>query len=235
MNDETNNALMVLSFVKGIPNTTSYANFILSNRLSQATDISITPPYLVLDIDINDAMQRQCCKQDAKNMCNICFYIACRWMHYIKGVIALTLLVKRSQIMVTFSGRRGFHFWISGYRASQCAKKYILQELYRNYLHISLQKDFQNFCETVKKQHPDMDARKICPRLLADEAVTLQKNHKLRLPFSVNPNSHRLVVAMDDWQLLNAGCYEEMPDEDCALEKIQPYLDCFNAWLDQQK
>ncbi len=225
---------MVLSISDGekkIARNKTWNEFAFSPWKDQVTNIAISTGTVAFDLDINDAMRRKCCTKEDKSMCDECFQIACLWCIYIREVLSHICRVPSEGILVCFSGRRGFHFWVSDYEATVPVRELILAEVGKVHGTIELAGPYERFVAEAHRRFPHVDVRVTCRFIKFDRLVTTQIGHKVRMPFSAHPVTHNIVVPMSNAQLMTPGNYDKMPNMRRDDVSIAPYLHNFVSWV----
>jgi DNA primase catalytic subunit len=195
------------------------------------TDVSLSTGTLAFDLDMDASISRPCCKD--KQMCRFCFAVMCRYCIYIKAIIGFVCRIETSRILVCFSGRRGFHFWVLDYTASDAIRELIISKIALAEQYPDMIKVYDAFVKDAKAYMSEDHIRAMCRRIKFDRAVTTRASHKLRMPFSVHPATHNFVLPLSDDFLKSPCCYADLPNRLRHLRVDVTFQRVFETWCKQ--
>jgi hypothetical protein len=128
---------------------------------------------LVFDIDRPATAVVRGCECGPKQLpCRACWKILCRSAHVVHDVVGETF---GATVVFFFSGCRGVHGWVQSTALARAQPNAI-----------------RRLVAMVSKRLADSDE----PCFPLDTAVTTQKNHNIRCPFSAHPSTGRLVTPL---------------------------------------
>lgn len=204
------------------PVESTWESFLASTK-SDLVEVNASTGALVFDMDINEAMPNRPCCGSKRQLCDLCFRAACTWCCYLRAAVAIECAVPVESVLVVFSGRRGFHFWVRdagdmpvAVRSHLCkrlsAQRY-MSLLPAECIAVAAPALFgpDRSQQVTKRPISDCERKLFSTQPRFDTAVTVQLSHKIRVPFTVNPSSGNIAVPLDSEFLHSPLLLADMP------------------------